>query len=78
MKLQELENVFRVNSPDWRLWTRGEKVCEQVGTGEENYQACCVIEKDTEDGMKLISFGDPLKEKLEVIIKCEISKSIAC
>lgn len=37
-------------------------MCEQVGIGGKNYQACCVIEKDIEDGMKLISFGDPLRE----------------
>lgn len=53
-------------------------MCKQVETGGENYQACCMIEKDIEDGMKLISYGDPLREKLEVFIKCEISESIGC
>lgn len=49
---------------------------KQVGTGGENYWACWEIEKDTDDGTMLDSFGDSLMEKLEVVIKREISERV--
>lgn len=54
------------------------KKCARAGWNNgENYQVCCMIEKDTQDTMKLISFGVPLREKLEVLIKHEISERVS-